>query len=63
MTDREYTIGAAKMKGLSLVLPKRGAPEILAYDFKKKNAQGVFPCVIDALTWADARKQLNNFYA
>jgi len=62
MTDREYTIRAAQLKGLSLVKPTKGNPGILAHDFKTKDARGLFPCVIDAQTWAQARAQINNYF-
>lgn len=62
MTAQQYVIRAAQMKGLSLIKPTRGNPGILAYDYNKKNAAGVFPCVIDAKTWAEAQTQINNYF-
>jgi hypothetical protein len=62
MTDKQYTIRAAQLKGLSLIKPTKGNPGILAHNFNQKDARGVFPCVIDAPTWAEARKQITNFY-
>jgi len=62
MTDKEYVIRAAHMKKLSLIKPEKGQRIILAHDFNKKDAHGVYPCVIDATTWAEARAQINKFY-
>lgn len=58
LTPREYVIrGCAALK-LDLIAPKRGNPGILAYDFGVKPCA---PCVIDALTWDDARQQLDAY--
>lgn len=62
MTNAQYVIRAAQIKGLSLIKPIKGNPGVLAYDFNKKDARGVFPCVIDAQTWAEARQQIDTFY-
>ena len=62
MTAREYVIRAAQIKGLDLIKPKKGNPGIIAYDMNKRNAAGVFPCVIDAQTWAEAQTQINKYY-
>jgi hypothetical protein len=61
MTDREFVIHSCKIKGLSIWMPKRGCPGIVAHDFQKK-VGGVFPCIIDAKTWAEAKKQLIAYY-
>lgn len=57
MTDKQYTLRAAQLKGLDLIKPTKGNPGILAIDFKNKGK-----CVIDAQTWAQARTQINNYY-
>ncbi len=62
MTNQQYVCQAAKIKGLSLVKPTRNNPGIVAYDFSNKDDRGVFPCVIDASDWAQARLQINQFY-
>lgn len=62
MNARQYVIRAAQLKGLSLIKPTKGNPGILALNFNQKNEQGVYPCVIDAQTWAEAQKQINNYY-
>jgi len=62
MTDKQYVIRAAQIKGLSLLKPTKGDKGIVAHDFNKKDARGIYPCVIDALTWAEARAQINKFY-
>ena len=62
MTNAQYVSRAAKLKGLSIIKPTNGNPGILAYDFTKKDSSGVFPCVIDAQTWDQARSQITNFY-
>lgn len=62
MTNAQYVIRTAQIKGLSLIRPTKGNPGILAYDFSKKDARGVFPCVIDAANWSQAREQINNYY-
>jgi hypothetical protein len=62
MTNAQYVTRAAQLKGLSLIKPTKGNPGILAYDFTKKDARGVFPCVIDAQTWEQARSQVTNYY-
>lgn len=58
ITSREYVIRACAVLRLDLIAPKRGNPGILAYDFSVKPCA---PCVIDALTWDDARKQLDAY--
>lgn len=58
MTDKQYTIRAAQLKGLSIIKPTKGNPGILALNFNIKPA----PCVIDAQTWAEARTQINNYF-
>ncbi|MER2626207.1 MAG: hypothetical protein ABTS22_20010 [Accumulibacter sp.] len=63
MTNAQYVTQACKIKGLSLSKPTKAAPEIVAYDFQKKDSRGVFPCVIDAISWAQAREQINSYYA
>lgn len=62
MTNAQYVARAAQIKGLSLIKPTKGNPGILAYDFSKKDARGIFPCVIDANTWEQARSQITNYY-
>jgi hypothetical protein len=62
MTNQQFVIRSAQLKGLSLIKPTKGNPGILAYNFNKKDASGVFPCVIDATTWAEAQKQITNYY-
>ena len=62
MTNAQYVTRAAQLKGLSLIKPTKGNPGILAYDFSKKDARGVFPCVIDANNWEQARSQVTNHY-
>ncbi len=62
MTNQQYVCQAAKIQGLSLIKPTRINPGIIAYDFSKKDDRGVFPCVIDAADWAQARQQINMFY-
>ena len=62
MTDRQYVIRAAQIKGLSLIKPTKGNPSIIAHDYNKKDARGLFPSVIDATNWAEARSQINAFY-
>lgn len=62
MTDRQYVIRAAQIKGLSIILPTKASPGILAIDWSTKNARGVYPCIVDALTWAQARTQINAAY-
>jgi hypothetical protein len=62
MTNAQYVARSAQLKGLSLIKPTKGSPGILAYDFNKKDARGVFPCVIDANNWEQARAQIINFY-
>lgn len=62
MTAQQYVTRSAQLKGLSLIKPTKGNPGILALDFNKKDARGVYPCVIDAPTWAEAQKQITNYY-
>lgn len=62
MTNAQYVTRAAQLKGLSLIKPTKGNPGILAYNFNSKGPNGVFPCVIDAQTWAEARTQITNYY-
>ena len=62
MTDREYALRAAQIKGLTVSKPTKRSPEIIAYDFNNKNERGIYPCVIYAKTWAEARAQINAFY-
>lgn len=62
MTDRQYTMRAAQMKGLDLIKPTKECPGIIAYNMKQKDQRGIYPCIIDAKTWAEARDQLNNYY-
>ena len=62
MNDRQYVIRAAQMQGLSLMKPKKGVPGILAYDYNNKDARGLFPCVINATSWALAESAFG-FYA
>jgi len=61
MTNAQYVVRAAQLIGLSLVKPTKGNPGIVAYDFNNRNERGVFPCVIDADTWEQARAQINNY--
>lgn len=62
MTAKEYVIESCRIKGLALMKPTKSSPEIVAHDFNKKNSMGVFPCVIDAQSWAEARDQLIAYY-
>lgn len=62
MTAQQFVTRSAQLKGLSLIKPRKGNPGILAYNFNQKNNRGVFPCVIDAATWAEAQKQITNYY-
>ena len=62
MTDKQYVVRAAQLKGLSLLRPTKGSPGILATDYNNKDARGLFPCVIDASNWEQARAQFNAFY-
>lgn len=62
MTAQQFVIRSAQIKGLSLIKPTKGNPGVLAIDFTKKDARGVFPCVIDAPTWAEAQKQITNYF-
>jgi hypothetical protein len=57
MTDKQYVIRAAEMMGLMLIPPKRGNPGILGY----VNINGYNKCVVDAMKWAEAKEQINNF--
>ncbi len=61
MTNQQYVIRASQMKGLSLIKPVRGNPGILAYNYNTK-VNGIFPCVIDATTWDQARKQIDAYF-
>jgi hypothetical protein len=61
MTNAQYVARAAKLNGLSLVKPTKGNPGIIAYDLNNRNERGVFPCVIDADSWEQARAQINNY--
>lgn len=61
MTNQQYVVRAAQLKGLSLIKPTKGNPGILAYNFNTKT-NGIHPCVIDAQTWAEARTQITNYY-
>ena len=62
MTDKQYVVRAAQLKGLSLIKPTKGNSGILATDYNKKYGRGLFPCVIDAANWEQARSQFNAFY-
>ena len=59
MTDREYVIRACQMKRLDLLKPTKGNPGVVAYDMRNKNAHGVYPCIIEANNWQEARKQID----
>jgi hypothetical protein len=62
MIDKEFVIQSCRIKRLDLWKPKKGCPGVTAYDFNNK-VSGVFPCVIDAKTWAEAKQQLLAYYA
>ena len=62
MTNAQYVARAAQLKGLSLIKPTKGNPGILAYDFNKRDSRGLFPCVVDASSWGQARSQITNYY-
>lgn len=57
MTSKEYVVRAANVLNLDLIAPTRGNPGVLAY----ANINSFNKCVVDALTWADARAQINVF--
>jgi hypothetical protein len=62
MTAQQYVVRSAQLKGLSLIKPTKGNPGILAFNYSQKDSRGVYPCVIDATTWAEAQKQITNYY-
>lgn len=56
-TDRQYVERAAQMMGVNLMPPTKKAPGILGMHWVK----GFGYCVVDAETWADARKQIDTY--
>lgn len=62
MTDLQYVTRCCEIKNLSLTKPKKGSPDILVHNWNNKNLNGIFPCIVDAKTWADAKAQINAFY-
>lgn len=60
MTDKDYVIRACEMKAIDLIKPTKRALGIVATDWNRK-VSGVHPCVIDADTWGDARKQVDAY--
>jgi hypothetical protein len=61
MTNAQYVVRAAQIKGLSLIKPTKGNPGILAIDYNNKSG-GVHTLVIDAQNWAQAKQQIDNYY-
>ena len=57
MTDKQYVIRAAKTMKVDLIAPTRGCPGILAY----ANENNFNKCIVDSMTWAEARTQINAF--
>lgn len=57
MTDKQYVIRAAKIKGFDVMLPTRKAPGILIYHW----VNGKGSCVVDAKDWKEARVQINAY--
>ena len=57
MTDRQYVVRAAQLRGYALSAPTRRAPGILVMDWS--SGRGVV--VVDAATWSDARVQINAY--
>lgn len=57
MTDRQFVIRACQLKGIALIPPSKGSPGILGTIW----SNGVGRHVIDATTWAEARKQLKQW--
>ncbi len=62
MTNSQYVIRTAQLKGLSLIKPTIADRGVMAYDFNKKDARGIFPCVIDAKDWKQAKEQVIAYY-
>ncbi len=62
VTDKDYVVRVADMKRLDLMKPTRACPGVLVYDMRNKDARGVYPCVIDAKTWTEAKEQLIAYY-
>jgi hypothetical protein len=54
MNDRQYVIRAAQLKGLAICKQTKQDKGILVHDW----SSGFGRCIVDAVTWADARKQL-----
>jgi hypothetical protein len=63
MTDKQYVIRAAQIKGLDLLKPTKSVPEIYAVDYNNKDRSGCYKNVIDAKTWTEARQQIDKYYA
>jgi hypothetical protein len=58
MTDRQYVIRAAQLKGVSIIPATRQAPDILGM----VDVGSTYKIVVDAKNWAEAREQINKFY-
>ena len=58
LTDREYVLRAADLKGLIIWKPTRANPGITGY----LQQNGFYKQVLDAKNWAEARTQINNYY-
>ena len=57
MTDKQYVVRAAQLRGYALSAPTRKAPGILVIDWS--SGKGVV--AVDATTWSDARAQINTY--
>ena len=57
MTDKQYVVRAAQLRGYALSAPTRKAPDILVMDWS--SGKGVV--VVDATNWNDARVQINAY--
>lgn len=57
MTDRQYLIYACQVLGLDLIKPTKGSKDILIY----KEIGGKYECIVESMTWADARVKLSKF--
>lgn len=55
MTDRQYTIRAAQIKGIALVMPTKGCKVILGMKYENDFCK----VVVESTDWATARKQIN----
>lgn len=63
ITDRQYVIRACQIKGVDLLSPKKNSPEIIGTFWADKDGREFGYTVIDALTWLDAKRQINEFFA